>query len=114
MSRMSMNVYAKSYAMDTKDVSRERINVSRLIEKTHEALQDKRTKMSRLNDAPISYRRVERIAPTIESVTYKTKFMNRSVKSVETEYIVPVVEQPKSTKRTIFVTIIKNKQIVQG
>lgn len=116
MARISMNVYAKHYAMDTKDVTRERINISRLIEKTHEALKDKRTKMSRLSDAPMPERKVERNAPTIDSVTRNTKYMNRSVKDPnDTGYVYEAVEvKPRDYKRTIFVTFVNGKTLVQA
>jgi hypothetical protein len=114
MQRISMNTFAKHYAMKSEDVKTTRINISTLIDKTAIALKERKLKCNPLPYGQREYKQVERHAPTIESVTRKTKFMNRSFASVETNYVPEPKPQPKEYKRTIFVTYVNGKTLVQA
>lgn len=91
-----------------------RLNLHSVMQLTAQAYAEKKSKYNHIVPVREYKYKSFKAAKSIDDFTPHAKYMNRSVRDVNTEFVPQPIEQPKSTKRTIFVTILKNKQIVQG
>lgn len=92
-----------------------RISLHAVMELTAQAYKQKKSKYN--HSVPVrEYKyNVARPSKTIEEYTPNVRFMNRSVADiVNTGYIPEPKPEPKPYKRTIFVTYVKGKTIVQA
>lgn len=91
-----------------------RISLYAVMELTAQAYKEKKSKYN--HSVPVrEYKyNVARPSKTIEEHTPNVRFMNRSIKDVNTQYTPEPKQEPKPYKRTIFVTYVKGKTIVQA
>lgn len=102
MERISMNVYAKAKAIELTDWKP-------LFKSADPFKSRQKTIKERRNY------KVARVSPNPYSYTRKVTFMQRSFVDAEnTGYVPEPKPEPKPYKRTIFVTYVKGKTIVQA
>jgi hypothetical protein len=91
-----------------------RISLNAVMELTAQAYKEKKSKYN--HSVPVREYKYNVATPnkTIEEHTPNVRFMNRSVKDVNTQYTPEPMTEPKPYKRTIFVTYVKGKTIVQA
>ena len=91
-----------------------RISLHAVMELTAQAYQQKKSKYN--HSVPVrEYKyNVARPSKTIEDFTPNVRFMNRSIKDIDTGYTPEPKQEPKPYKRTIFVRYVKGKTIVQA